>query len=71
MVRFDNKIIGENMGKKRYALTNDPESIQFMVRLNKPDNIMLEKLAAGTCRSKVGMIRSLIQKQYSRELEIK
>lgn len=57
--------------RKGNGVTNDPESKQFMVRLNKSDNIMLEKLAAGTCRSKIGMIRSLIQEEYVRELEIK
>ena len=59
------------MGKKGKGLINDRESVQFMVRLNKPDNTMLEKLAAGTCRSKIGMIRSLIQEEYIRELGIK
>jgi len=59
------------MRKNRFALTNDPDSIQFMVRLNKPDNIMLEKLAKMSCRSKIGMIRSMIQSEYIRELEIK
>ena len=59
------------MGKKGKGLINDPESKQFMVRLSRADNVMLEKLAAGTCRSKIGMIRSLIQEEYVRELEIK
>lgn len=58
------------MRKKRFALTNDPESTQFVVRLNKPDNIMLEKLATGSRRSKVGMIRFLIQENYRKELGI-
>ena len=59
------------MRKNRFALVNDPDSIQFMVRLNKPDNLMLEKLATMSYRSKIGMIRSMIQEEYIRELEIK
>lgn len=59
------------MKPKRYALTNDPESIQFMVRLSKADNLMLEKLAARNKRSKIASIRFMIQEEYTRELEIK
>lgn len=59
------------MGKKGKGLINDPEAKLFMVRLNKPDNAMLEKLATMTSRSKAGMIRNLIQEEYIRELEIR